>query len=196
MIQYLRLILTWGDDMKKVLLLGDSIRMGYEPLVRENLQGLAEVVAPEENGRFAKYTLWGVNLWIRDLGKPDIVHWNNGLWDLHHEAPMVEALTSLEEYLETLRRIINELKRTGAKIIFATTTPVAQDATGRSNAEIEKYNLAAIELMKRNDVEVNDLYSVVYEDLEGNICEDKLHLSEKGNRLCAEKVTEIIRKYL
>jgi len=50
--------------------------------------------------------------------------------------------------------------------------------------------------MKRNDVEVNDLYSVVYEDLEGNICEDKLHLSEKGNRLCAEKVTEIIRKYL
>ncbi|MGM0879614.1 MAG: hypothetical protein ACQEXQ_01060 [Bacillota bacterium] len=60
--------------MKKVLLMGDSIRMGYEPLVREALRGKAEVVAPEENGRFAKHTLWGVNLWIRDLGMPDLVH--------------------------------------------------------------------------------------------------------------------------
>ncbi|MDF2717420.1 MAG: hydrolase family protein [Paenibacillus sp.] len=45
--------------MKKVLLLGDSIRMGYEPLVRAQLAEVAHVVAPAENGRFAKHTLWG-----------------------------------------------------------------------------------------------------------------------------------------
>lgn len=182
--------------MKKVLLLGDSIRMGYEPVVRSFLQGVAEVVAPEENGRFAKHTLWGVNLWIRDLGKPDIVHWNNGLWDLHHEAPMVEALTSLEEYIETLRRIINELQRTGAKIIFATTTPIPPDGTGRSNAEIDLYNETAVELMNLHGIEVNDLNRVVKQDLAGNICEDKLHLTEQGNIKCAEQVIEKIKKYL
>ncbi|MEV5025395.1 SGNH/GDSL hydrolase family protein [Paenibacillus sp. LPE1-1-1.1] len=182
--------------MKRVLLLGDSIRMGYEPLVREALKEKAEVVAPAENGRFAKHTLWGVNLWIKELGKPDIVHWNNGLWDLHHEAPMVEALTSLDEYLETLKRTANELQRTGARIIFATTTPVPADATGRSNAEIDLYNAAAARLMDSTGIEVNDLNRLVKQDLNENICEDKLHLSETGNRRCAEQVIEHIHKYL
>jgi hypothetical protein len=178
--------------MKKVLLLGDSIRMGYEQLVQDGLKGKAEVVAPEENCRFAKHTLWGVNLWIKELGRPDIVHWNNGLWDLHHEAPMVEALTSLTEYMDTLKRILNELQRTKATIIFATTTPVPADAIGRSNAEIDLYNSAAVELMKKNDIEINDLNSLVKQDLVGNICEDKLHLSEQGNQKCAKQVLEKI----
>jgi lysophospholipase L1-like esterase len=182
--------------MKKVLLLGDSIRMGYEPLVRDGLKGMAEVVSPEENGRFAKHTLWGVNLWIRELGRPDIVHWNNGLWDLHHEAPMVETLTSLIEYIDTLKRIINELQRTGAKIIFATTTPVPVDTIARNNAEIDSYNSAAVKLMKKNEIEVNDLNSLIKQDLDGNICEDKLHLSDQGNTKCAKQVIDKITNYL
>jgi lysophospholipase L1-like esterase len=183
-------------SVKRVLLLGDSIRMGYEQLVRDGLNGVAQLVAPEENGRFAKHTLWGVNLWIRDLGKPDIVHWNNGLWDLHHEAPMVEALTSLYEYIDTLKRILNELQRTGAKIIFATTTPVPTDAKGRSNAEIDLYNSAAVEFMLKNDIAVNDLNGIIKQDLAGNISEDKLHLSEQGNHKCAKEVLEKIKNYL
>jgi lysophospholipase L1-like esterase len=182
--------------MKRVLLLGDSIRMGYEQLVRDGLKGIAEVVAPEENCRFAKHTLWGVNLWIKDLGKPDIVHWNIGLWDLHHEAPMAEALTSLNEYIDTLKRILNELQRTGAIILFATTTPVATDAIGRSNAEIDLYNSVAVEIMLKNDIEINDLNSIVKQDLTGNICEDKLHLSKHGNHMCAKQVIEKIKNYL
>lgn len=182
--------------MKKVLLLGDSIRMGYEQYVREGLKGLAEVVAPGENGRFIKYTLWGANIWIKELGVPDIVHWNNGLWDIHHEVPMVETLTSLEEYLETARRIINELRRVKAHIIFATTTPVPVNAIGRSNAEIDAWNTAAARLMTQYGVEVNDLNSIVKKDLAGNICEDRLHLSEKGYRLCAEQVIKAVKKAL
>lgn len=182
--------------MKRVLLLGDSIRMGYEPYVKEGLSGAAEVVAPEENGRFSKYTLWGVNLWLKELGKPDIVHWNNGLWDVHHEAPMVEALTSVDEYLENLARILNELERTGASIIFASTTPVHPAAKGRSNREIRQYNEAAAALMTSRQVEVNDLHSLVGNQLDENICEDLLHLTETGYRRCAEQTIATIRKYL
>lgn len=185
-----------GAKMKKVLLLGDSIRMGYEPYVRESLKDLAEVCASQNNGCFAKYTLWGVNLWIKEFGIPDIVHWNNGIWDVHHEAPMVEALTPLEEYLETLRRIIQELSRTNAKIIFATTTPVPDDAVGRSNAEIDRYNREAMKLMNAFHIEINDLNAAIRTDKALYISEDKLHLNEKGYRLCAEKVVDKVKAYL
>ena len=182
--------------MKRVLLLGDSIRLGYQPLVAEALRGEAEVVGPEDNGRFAKYTLWGVNGWLREFGPPAVVHWNNGLWDLNHEAPMVEALTPLGEYLETLRRTLCELQRIGAAIVFATTTPVPVDAIGRSNAEIDLYNEAASALMARLGVAVNDLNAVLRQDLATCIDEDRLHLSDEGNRRCARAVVGAVRSHL
>lgn len=48
--------------MKKVLLLGDSIRMGYDDYVKELLDGKCEVIYDhDDNGRFAAYTLWQAN---------------------------------------------------------------------------------------------------------------------------------------
>lgn len=181
--------------MKKLLLLGDSIRLGYQPYVQEGLRGKAVTLGPEENGQYSKHTLWAVNQWIKELGTPDIVHWNNGLWDLHHEAPMVEALTSLEEYLENLRRILNELERTGAVILFATTTPVSPFAVGRSNAEIDSYNRAAIALMNSRGVEINDLNSLIQRN-PGFIHEDLLHLTEEGYRRAAEQTIAAVHQYL
>jgi len=182
--------------MKKILLLGDSIRIGYQQYVRDFLNGKAEVYFPEENGRFAKHTLWGVNLWIKEFGTPDIVHWNNGLWDLHHEAPMIEALSTKDEYIETLGRIINELKRTSAKIIFATTTPVPSNAIGRSNAEIDSYNKVAIELMNKNSIEINDLNALIKSGLSENICDDNLHLTFKAYQECGKQVAQVLLKHI
>lgn len=182
--------------MKKVLLIGDSIRIGYQNYVKELLRDKAEVVFPEENGRFSKYTLWAMNLWINELGNPDIIHFNTGLWDLHHEYPMIEALSTCEEYIENLRRIINELQRTGAQIIFATTTPISVDGIGRSNSEIDKYNKEAFELMKSFNIEVNDLNSLIKLDLINNICEDKLHLTDEGYKICAKRVAKVIERYI
>jgi len=184
--------------MKKVLLLGDSIREGYEPYVRELLTEEADVMAPGKNGRFAKYTLWGVNLWLKELGSPcvDVVHWNNGLWDVHREAPMTEPLTSIEEYVHTLDRIADELARTGARIIFATTTPVRADAVGRTNGEIDQYNEAAARLMKERGIALNDLNGALRPRLNEYVCEDRLHLTDAGSRRCAERVAAAVREQL
>jgi lysophospholipase L1-like esterase len=182
--------------MKTILLIGDSIRIGYQEYVKEAIKDKGKVVYPEENGRFSKYTLWAINLWIAELGKPDIVHFNTGLWDLHHEYPMVEALSTKEEYIENLRRIINELERTGAKLIFATTTPIANDGFGRSNFEIDEYNKAALKLMTEKGIEVNDLNSLVKDNLNEFMSSDKLHLNEEGYKKCGEKVTGKIIQYL
>ena len=73
-------------DMKNILLLGDSIRRGYESFARDKLQGRANVFFPMENGRFAQYTLRALSEWKESMALPqmDVVHWNNGLWDAVH----------------------------------------------------------------------------------------------------------------
>ena len=77
----------YGTAVKKILLIGDSIRMGYCRFVRELMQGEAEVFYPEDNCRFAQYTLRGLQDWQAQLGLwngVDLIHWNNGLWDVGH----------------------------------------------------------------------------------------------------------------
>ena len=124
--------------MKKVLLLGDSIRMGYDDYVKEELDGKCEVVYDaEDNGRFAAYTLWQANQMFKHHGHFDVVHWNNGYWDMNIEAPMTEAMHPVEEYVHFLKRIIKLCRENGAKIIFATTTPILEPgmAADKINAQ-------------------------------------------------------------
>jgi lysophospholipase L1-like esterase len=194
--------------MKKVLLLGDSIRINYQDLVKEKLEGRAEVVSPESNCAFAKYTLCCLGGWLRELGTPDIVHWNNGYWDMNIEAPMETALYPVDEYSYLLRRIVREIRKNGAKVIFATTTPILDAGTAADNTGtgalsisyndtwVREYNEAAKKVMAEENVPVNDLYALCKEDKNYYKCPDMLHLTEEGYRRCAEQAVEMILKEL
>lgn len=194
--------------MKKVLLLGDSIRMGYAGYVRELLKDKCEVYYDElDNGRFAAYTLWQVNQFFKKYGRFDAVHWNNGYWDMNIETPMLEAMHPIDEYVHFLKRIIAEIRRNGAEIIFATTTPIlesgsAMDNTGTgikinySNDWVMKYNDAAKALMSQENITVNDLYTNMLKDKNCYKCEDMLHLTEEGYRICAENAARLIAEKL
>lgn len=192
--------------MKKVLLLGDSIRMGYQQFVKEELDGEYEVRYPEDNGRFAAYTLWQVNQELKWNPDIELVHFNNGYWDMNIEAPMTEAIHPVEEYVSFLRRIVTLCRQCGAKVVFATTVPIleagaAGDNTGvqgtinYSNDWVKEYNAAAVKLMAELDVPVNDLYDLCMRDDRRYKCEDMLHLSEEGSRACAKQVAAYVRKY-
>ena len=143
--------------MKNLLLLGDSIREGYDSFVRENLKGRANVYFSEEdNGRFTEYTLRALGDWKRELALPEIhlVHWNNGLWDVLHldarpsgkdagtdgetispanvPAEFVfekDPITPPEIYRYMLGRVLTRIRRLfpGADVVFATTTPVIEE---------------------------------------------------------------------
>ena len=69
--------------MKNLLLIGDSIRMGYDKSVKKTLEGKANVIFPEENCRFASNVLRYFHEYLKDIKGEDIdvVHWNAGLWD-------------------------------------------------------------------------------------------------------------------
>ena len=190
--------------MKKVLLLGDSIRMGYQNDVKEILDGEYEVLCPEDNGRFAAYTPWQANQMFKWNPDIELVHFNNGYWDMNIEAPMTEAIHPVEEYVSFLRRIVALCRQCGAKVVFATTVPIleagaAGDNTGvegtinYSNEWVKEYNAAAVEVMKELQVPVNDLYALCMEDDRRYKCEDLLHLSAEGSRRCAQQVAEYVR---
>ena len=111
--------------MKKVVLLGDSIRLiGYGTKVPEMLGPEYTVWQPSDNGRYAQYTLHGVlEDWVDGIAGADIIHWNNGLWDMSVHGDD-GVFTPLEAYGDFIMRIAKALKKTTGKIIFATTTPV------------------------------------------------------------------------
>ena len=195
--------------MKKVLLLGDSIRMGYEEYVKEYLDGQCQVYYDaQDNGRFAFYTLWQANQFFRHEGKFDVVHWNNGYWDMNIEPPMEEPLCPVEDYVHLLHRIIREIRRNGAKIIFATTTPILRsgsaadntgtgaDAIAYNDQWVQTYNAAAVKVMEEEGVTVNDLYALCKEDPNYYKCEDLLHLTEEGYRRCARQTADLILRAL
>ncbi len=153
--------------MKNVLLIGDSIRAGYDKAVKKTLEGVANVCFPEENCRFASYVLRYVHEYkaLFNGEDVDVVHWNAGLWDclrLLGEDPH----TPLQVYAYYIERICTRIKKVypNAKVIFATSTSVLQDKMPdgfkRYNSEIEEYNRVAAEVVSKYGFSVNDLYSV------------------------------------
>ena len=183
--------------MKRILILGDSISMGYREFVRESLHGKAEVLFSEENGRFVKYTHWLSNQWIRANGAPDIIHWNNGIWDMSVEPPLEGNFTPLPQYIWTLGRILQTLRDGGVgKVIFATTTYQKPGCANVRQEDVDLYNDAARALMQREGIEINDLGAMVRPRIDELVCEDQVHLNEAGYRACAQRVVQLIEKYL
>ncbi|MBR3692204.1 MAG: SGNH/GDSL hydrolase family protein [Clostridia bacterium] len=187
--------------MKKILLLGDSIREGYCQLVKADLEGRAEVVFPSENCRFTQYTYHLLQTWTHDLlgREPDsadnvaAIHWNCGHWDCERFSRIHEPLNSIETYAEMIRRIelSLETRYPKARIFFATTTPMTpiHDGAGRTTEEIRAYNAAALEALKGTRAEINDLFAVI-EHEPAETFKDYCHLTPEGYRKLADVVTE------
>lgn len=183
--------------MKKVSLLGDSIRLfGYGPLVPDLLGSDVTVFQPQENCKFAKFTLRGMYDWKAELETSDVIHFNCGIWDAGDVVGDGLLFSSDEEYVENILRIARRLLQFTPKVIFATTTPVNPAYVSVDNKDVDRFNALVVPKLRALGVEINDLHALVAEDIEGNICEDKLHLSSLGAKRCAEQVAKVIRARL
>ena len=96
---------------KQIILLGDSIRMQYQPVVARMLADIAEISGPEENGRWSGYTLNSLRFWLPQLPSPDLVHWNCGLWDMGDDYQEGRHFYPLDLYEETCHRICRVLRK-------------------------------------------------------------------------------------
>ncbi|MGC9344353.1 MAG: hypothetical protein ACP5E3_16740, partial [Bacteroidales bacterium] len=117
-------------NLKKVVLIGDSIRIGYQPYVVKELEENTQIWAPDENGRTTDNIIYNLDKWIRKQ-QPDILHINAGLhdirtlsWDLGPGNTIVDH----RHYKENLETIFTWVQKyVGCKIIWATTTPVIDE---------------------------------------------------------------------
>ena len=184
-------------NQPKVLLLGDSIRMSYQPIVSELLFDMAAVVGPTDNCRYSLYTLSSLDRWITDLGAPDVVHWNNGLHDSGHDPKRSPVQMPVAMYCANLAFILDQLIALTPRVIWASSTPIHPDRPFLNNEwswrneEIAEYNAAARELLEKRGVLINDLHQLVWNDL-STLGDDHLHLSEHGQRVCAGAVAAAV----
>lgn len=176
----------------KVALLGDSIRQQYGEQVRQLLGAEYEVWEPKENCRFAKYTLRGLFDWAEDLEGVDVVHWNNGHWDVCRLFEG-ETFSSEEEYVQDMMRIVDILQKRYRAVIFATTTPVRVENQYSSNEDIDRFNYRIVSLLMERGVIINDLNRLLRADVDKFICDDAIHLTTEGIAVCAERVSECIK---
>ena len=172
--------------------------MSYQPLVAELLEDRATVVGPADNCQYSLYTLSSLDRWIQVLGKPDIVHWNNGIHDSGHNPARSPIQIPIEMYKANIELILDRLIEMTPNVIWATSTPVHPDRPFREtewswrNDEIDRYNEVAENLMKSRSVPINDLHALVAADVPTYLSEDQLHLSEAGKQACGRAVAESV----
>jgi acyl-CoA thioesterase-1 len=186
------------DDPKlpRVLLIGDSISIGYGLPVRKLLSGKANVHRIPLNGGTTGNGVFMMDSWL-GKDKWDVIHFNFGLHDLKllddglHQVP-------IESYRRYLRLIVARLKRTNAKLIFATTTPVPEGtetqkvSPPRRPADVTAYNAAAKEIMRAEGIPVNDLYAFAQPRLATLQLPVNVHFTNSGSEALAAQVASAI----
>ena len=192
--------------MKKILLMGDSIRMGYDKYVQYALKDTCEVYYPQENCRFAQYALRQLGDWKNELNlgdDVDVIHWNVGLWDtlvLYQDG----CLTPLDYYEFFIDKICKRIQVLfpNAKVIYATSTPVLEkyflnpSVSYRKNSDIEKYNRIAVKKAQEYGFYINDLYAVI-ENVTEDYYSDMTHLyTQQGTQLLTNAVIKAIGNVL
>lgn len=193
-----------AQELPRVLLLGDSIRIGYAPLVIKKLEGQARVVhIGMENGGDTANTLKNLDRWLSE-NKPDIIHFNCGLHDLKFDAKQQRHQVPLEEYTTNLQAIIGKMRLVTPRLVFANTTPIhdARHAArkagfARTDADVNQYNDTALTVMKAQQIPVHDLYRIVtHYGPDRLLSKDGTHYTPEGNEILAEAVSDAIRRQL
>lgn len=200
------------QTLPKVLLLGDSISIGYFPYVKDFLRNQAEVTRPfkpdgkPENCQGTTYGISNVERWI-GTEKWDIIHFNFGLHDLKHVDPLTGKNSQNPEdprqaepktYKKQLTKITRILKATRAKLIFATTTPYPDEVGGpyRAFKDEEFYNRIAMRIMKKFEIPINDLHAFVLPQMKQLQRSSNVHFTDEGSKALAEQVSTVIMKYV
>jgi lysophospholipase L1-like esterase len=171
--------------------------MGYDQPARKLLAGKATVHRPPENCQSTVYGLKKIEAWLGD--KPwDVIHFNWGIWDAHY-LKGGKIRTSPKMYEKNLRTLVKRLKATGAKLVWASTTPVRdlqQNGISVKGADIPVRNAIARKVMEENGIPVNDLYQKMLLHVKQLRGADGCHYTPEGSDFLAKRVVKSVEKVL
>lgn len=187
--------------MQTVVLIGDSIRMGYQETVRRELADRANVWGPAQNGGTSENVLAHLDEWAISRN-PDVLHINCGLHDLKKDFGQNAAAVPLPLYADNIRAIMTRVKKeTSAVVLWALTTPVNQDwhhknkGFDRFETDVCAYNAVAADIARELNIVLNDLFTTVIsagrDDL---LLSDGVHFKPEGYVLLGKRVAACIKR--
>ncbi len=171
-----------NPKLPRILIIGDSISRGYTQAVRTSLDGKVNVHRAPANCGPTRTGLKKLDIWLGN-GKWDLITFNFGIHD---------RKTKPETYIANLQKLINRLKKTNAKLLWISTTPIPSDSIYGSNDAIIQKNKLAATLMQKNSIPQCDLYTWIHPDLKTDQNPKDCHFSNKGYTRLAEKVSQAI----
>lgn len=186
----LALALPLAAQSPRILIIGDSISIGYTPFVTKALEGQATVVHNEGNAAHTGNGVAKLDEWLGN-GQWDVIHFNFGLHDLKIMEGGQRQIP-LAQYEQNLKTIVKRLKQTKAKLIWATTTPVPPGKVNplRDPADVPKYNAVARRIMKAEKIRVNDLFGADHSgQLPANV-----HYTPAGYEALARQVLKVLHQ--
>ena len=176
--------------MQQVILIGDSIRMGYQETVCQQLADVAQIWGPGQNGGDSANVRAHLDEWA--LNRPAaVLHLNCGLHDIKKPFDTGCAQVALDQYEDNLRDIFSRLRDSGrARVVWATTTPVDEDLHHRNKgfdrfeADVKAYNSAAVALAAEFELQVDDLHHTMTEaGPAAHLTPDGVHFTPAGSQL-------------
>ncbi len=189
--------ITDVPGLPRVLLIGDSISMGYTLPVRAALAGKANVHRPPTNCGSTLTGLKQIDAWL-GTDHWDVIHFNWGTHDLKYLSATRQNVPPVQ-YEKNLRTLVARMQRIGAVLIFATTTPVPADFKGkypRVPGDDVKYNAIAEKVMQENNVRIDDLYSFVMAKVIQFQNPHDVHFTQEGSNILATQVAQSINDAL
>lgn len=182
------------SSLPRVLIIGDSISIGYTLPVRAELKGVANVLRIPTNGGPTIRGLESIDEWLGD-GKWDLIHFNWGLHDLKYIDGVKQV--PLDDYKKNLETLVVRLKKTGAKLVWCSTTPVPLKCSPpRKNEDVLAYNEVAAAIMAKHGVATNDLYTFAKERLEKIQIPANVHFTAEGSKVLGKEVARVIKAAL
>jgi hypothetical protein len=173
------------DDpaLPRILLIGDSVSRGYTQAVRKAMVGKANVHRAPANCGPTSSGLKNLSVWLGDK-KWDVVHFNFGIHD---------RATPITDYTQRLELLTVQLRATGAKLVWASTTPIPDSPDGKQTAaSVVDRNKIAAEIMQKYSVAINDLFTSVTPHLAELQNPKDVHFTAKGYDFLGSQVAKAL----
>jgi len=190
-----------SDKVSNVLIIGDSISIGYTPFVQMALAPGINVEHNPGNGGSTVRGVESIEKWLGDR-QWDVILFNFGLHDLVHKDSLNKydvngkVAVTLDEYRKNLEVIVAKMRETTATLVFMTTTEVPENSAGRKVEDPAKYNAVALDVMKKNGIKVVDLYTLSLTVHPANSKPGNVHYTDEGYKLLAAPVIKAIHDAL
>ncbi len=189
--------------LPNVMIIGDSISIGYTPPVIDLLKDVANVQRVSTNCGDTNSGLQNLKRWLGDTSW-DVIHFNWGLHDLCYRHPESKVqgnrdkikgtvAVPLDQYEQNLETLVVQLKQSGARLIWASTTSVPEGEAGRVVGDDLKYNAVAEKIMKKHSIAINDLYALSKSFAGQYSSPGDVHFNKEGSAKLAEQVAESIK---